>query len=394
MTNRRFAITVVSLALLAGLALFSAAAPNGSAIAESAEPALQATGRSFVYTITNPNGPNEIAAYERNTETGGLVFLGTYPTGGRGNGRVVDSQSPLVANPEGTRLFAVNPGSHDISVMTIGENGSLVATGAPTPARGVEPASLALANNLLYVANKGDAATPPNYAGFRVLSDGTLERIKRMITLAIGDDPTQVLFNRNGRRLIGVRFGSGGLDYFAVKPSGKLRRLTELVNQRGPFAAVFNPLADDQLVVADARLPGAASYLVQSDDSLSRISLLSNAPERAACWIVIHSDGHRVWISNTGTHSLSLFTVTDGGQLNLVDTHNTLAFGRAPFELALDPDNRFLYELNVGADRQSIHALRVTDSAGGAGLVDVGAAGLPAGSSPIGLVVTSFRPAG
>jgi len=44
----------------------------------------------------------------------------------------------------------------------------------------------------------GDAIDPPNYSGFRVESDGTLTRIKRRIGLAFGDNPTHVMFTRDG----------------------------------------------------------------------------------------------------------------------------------------------------------------------------------------------------
>jgi 6-phosphogluconolactonase (cycloisomerase 2 family) len=385
MTKGRFLGAATGLAILVTSVCLVGAAP----LARSGQE-LQGAGRSFLYTIINPDGPNEIAAYERNTETGELIFIGTYPTGGRGNGTAVDSQAPLVVNPQGTLLFAVNPGSNDISVMAIRNNGSLDPVGPPVSSRGVEPASLALGNGLLYVANKGNDVTPPNYVGFRVASDGTLGRIKRRMTLNIGDNPTQVLFNQDGSTLIGLRFGSGGLDTFSVGSTGKLRQRGRLDQQRGPFAGVFNPLAQEQLVVADARLPGATSYLVQGDRSLAPVSVVSNAPERAACWIVVHSDGSRAWVSNTGTNSISLFTIDAGGRLSLAGTHSTLAFGRTPFELALSPDNRFLYQLNIRAGSQSIHALRVVDGAGGAELVDVGAVGLPAGSSPIGLAVVTL----
>lgn len=349
----------------------------------------EAAGRSFVYTITNPNGANAIAAYERNTETGELIFLGTYSTGGRGTGRILDSQSPLVINRQGTLLFAVNPGSDDISVMAISDDGSLALVGEPVPSRGVEPASLALRDDLLYVANKGDAVDPPSYAGFFVGSDGALTRVKRRIALAFGDNPTQVLFTPDGGLLIGIRFGSGGLDAFVVRPNGRLRFRSQLDNQRGPFAAVFNPAADEQLLVADARLPGASSYVMSADGSLAPISSVSNRPERAACWVVAHSDGARAWVSNTGTNSLSLYTIGANGSLNLASTHSTAAFGRTPFEIALDSGNRFLYQLNVGSGNQSIHTLRVIDNIQDAGLSDVGAVTLPSGSSPIGLVVTT-----
>ena len=85
---------------------------------------------------------------------GELIFLGAYPTGGRGTGGLIDSQSPVVVNTAGTLLFAVNAGSNDISVMSISDGGSLELRDAPVPSQGVEPASLALRDNLLYVANK------------------------------------------------------------------------------------------------------------------------------------------------------------------------------------------------------------------------------------------------
>jgi 6-phosphogluconolactonase len=377
-----------AIGLMALSMMISSATLGGRVIAQSVDPTA-ATGRSFVYTITNAKGPNAVAAYERNTETGELIFLGAYATGGRGTGGLIDSQSPLVVNAEGTLLFAVNPGSNDISVMAINEDGSLALRDGPVPSRGVGPASLALRGDLLYVANKGDAVDPPNYSGFLVESDGSLTSIKRRIGLAFGDNPTQVLFTRDGGTLIGIRFGSGGLDLYAVKPNGRLRLRSQLNDQGGPFAAVVNPVAGEQLIVADARLPGASTYVMSEDRSLTPITSVPNRPERAACWIVAHSDGSRAWVSNTGTNSLSLYTIGADGSLNLAGSHSTAEFGRTPFELALDPGSRFLYQLNVGAGNQSIHALRVTESFQDAGLADIGAIGLPAGSSPIGLVVAT-----
>lgn len=347
-----------------------------------------ADGKSFVYTITNPNGANAIAAYERNPQTGELTFRATYPTGGLGTGQIIDSQSPLVVNAAGTFLYAVNVRSNSISVMAIREDGSLEAVGSPVPSRGVEPSSLALNDDLLYVANKGDGATPPNYSGFRVNGDGTLSRIKRRVELNIGDDLTQVLFNRTGDKLIGLRLGGRIIDCFTVvRQNGRLRPLAQLGNQIGPFAAAFNPTNDTQLIVSDVRLPGAVSYTVTEQGQINQITAVSNAPDRAACWITIHNNGTYVWLANTGSSTLSLYTINTDGSLNLIGNHNTFAFGRAPFEIVLDKDSRFLYELNTRAGSQSIHVLRVTGGTENGGLEDVAAVNIPEGSTPAGLVV-------
>lgn len=372
----KLASSVGGMALVSGhVAATTIQAPTGTAAG------------GFVYTITNSNGPNAIAAYRRDRQSGELSFIATYATGGRGSGRFVDSQRPLVSNTEGTRLYAVNPASNDISVMAINPDGSLEPIGAPVPSRGVAPASLALSHDFLFVANKGDAATPPNYAGFRVADDGTLTPSRRPRELNIGDNPTQVLFNRDGSRLIGLRFGGRTIDLFRVRANGKLRALAQLENQSGPFAAVFNPVREDQLLVSDARLPGAASYLIPDGSAVVPVSAIRNAPDRAACWIAVHSNGLYAWVANTGTSSLSLYLINTDGTLTLAGTHRTAAFGRAPFEIVLDDTGQYLYELNTAAGSQSLHLLQVTGDTSEAGLTDIATYDLPAGSAPIGLAI-------
>jgi 6-phosphogluconolactonase (cycloisomerase 2 family) len=347
--------------------------------------------KSFLYVITNPNGPNSIAAYSRDPDTGDLTFLGAYLTGGRGTGRSIDSQRPLVADATVTHIYAVNAGSNDISVMNVMQDGSLAMAGAPVPSGGIAPASLAVRTELLYVANKGDSTTPANYSGFRIDTGGGLTPISRRVELNVADNPTQVLFSPDERLLIGIRFGTGVLDCFRVRPSGKLRLLSTLGNQRGPFAAVFRPTVDSELILSDARLPGAASYSVPGDGQISPISAANNSPERGACWIAIQRDGSRAWVANTGTSSLSLYDINADGTLVLVGSHSTATFGRAPFEIALDAAGTFLYELNTAAGSQSIHAMQVTGGSADAGLGDAATFDLPAGSAPAGLTIIEIQ---
>jgi 6-phosphogluconolactonase (cycloisomerase 2 family) len=347
--------------------------------------------KPFLYVITNPDGPNSIAAYSRDLDTGVLTFIGAYLTGGRGTGRSIDSQRPMVADATGTHIYAVNAGSNDISVMNVRQDGSLEMAGTPVPAGGIAPASLALRTNLLYVANKGDSTTPANYSGFRIDSGGGLSPIGRRAELNVGDNPTQVLFSPDGRLLIGIRFGAGTLDCFRVRASGRLRLLSTLGNQRGPFAAVFNPTINAELILSDARLPGAASYSVQGDGQIAQTSAINNSPERGACWIAIQRDGSRAWVANTGTSSLSLYDLNADGTLVLVGSHSTSAFGRAPFEIALDSAGRFLYELNTAAGSQSVHVMQVTGGSADAGLGDAGTVDLPAGAAPAGLTLLDVQ---
>src|SRR5262249_14487374 len=96
------------------------------------------------------------------------------------------------------------------------------------------------------------------------------------------------------------------------------------------------------------------------------------------------------WVANTGTNSLSRYTIDSDGILTLTGTHNTAAFGRAPFEIVQDPTGRFLYELNTAAAvGQNIHLLRVDSDSSDAGLLGIATYDLPPSSAPIGLAVIS-----
>ena len=78
--NSRKALVLV---LAIGLAI---AGVRHNGLSVYAKPGEDVNGgpRTFVYTITNPDGANAIAAYEANQETGELIFLETYSTGGLG----------------------------------------------------------------------------------------------------------------------------------------------------------------------------------------------------------------------------------------------------------------------------------------------------------------------
>ncbi|HXG92124.1 MAG TPA: beta-propeller fold lactonase family protein [Blastocatellia bacterium] len=389
--SRTFGRAIFAVVLALSLLAFSLIESHGSIDSapqyQSRETA--STARSFVYTITNASDANSIAAYSRNAETGELTFIGTFPTGGRGTGAIVDSQSPIVANADGTRLYAVNTASNDISVMAIRDDGSLELIGSPVPSNGIAPASLALFDDLLYVTNKGNGSTTANYTGFRLNADELMPVRRSTVELSIGDNPGHILFNPSGDVVIGTRISGRAIDSFIVRRNsrkyGRLRPVATLRDQPGPFGAAFNPAADSQLIVSSVRLPGAASYRVFSDGAIVPVNAVGNAPERAACWVTVHPDGQFAWVANTPSNSLSLYTINRDGSLRLEATRSTAAFGRLPFEMAIDRAGRFLYVLHVGT--QNILALRVSQDTSSAGLEAVGAFAIPINSTPMGLVV-------
>lgn len=344
--------------------------------------------RSFVYVITNPTGPNAVAAYKRDSVTGQLSFQASYPTNGLGNKLTLAlSQSSLVTN--GNHLYAVNPGSNDISVFDIEQDGSLELVGSPVPSGGLAPVSLALHNNLLYVANLGNSTNSANYTGFLVNNNGSLQPITgSTVQLNRRDSPGQVLFNSTGNLLIGNRVSGGIIDVFRVNANGLLSRTAQLANQPGPFGATFNPVASQQLFVSLAGLPGSASYLINNQGAISTISQVRDLPAKDPCWTVIRNDGTYAWTSNFLASTLSLYSINSNGSLTLVSEHSTKDFGRTSSDIAIDKNGKYMYQLLGQSAR--IHILQLTNSTANGGLADISTIDLPAGSTPIGLVIVDL----
>src|SRR5262245_64908860 len=89
---RRMALLLIAFMTIAS---FGGSAPRTTVAQTEA-------GRSFVYVVSNPDGPNAILAYSRNRLTGELALIGSLQTGGSGRGRIVDFQIQLMVSKPGT----------------------------------------------------------------------------------------------------------------------------------------------------------------------------------------------------------------------------------------------------------------------------------------------------
>src|SRR2546430_1610129 len=128
-------------------------------------------GPGAVYTLTNQVAGNAVAVFTRGAD-GRLTSAGTVATGGTGTGAGLGSQGAVVLSDDGRRLFAVNAGSNDVSVFTVGAAGLSLAS--RTSSGGTLPVSLTVHGNELYVLNAGGSG---NISGFTVDNSGGLTPI-------------------------------------------------------------------------------------------------------------------------------------------------------------------------------------------------------------------------
>jgi 6-phosphogluconolactonase len=361
--------------------------------AAAAVPAAASASRvvGHVYVDDNTLGTNTIAAFNRHAD-GRLTPLPGSPfsAGGAGTGSGLASQGAIQVSSDGRYVLAVDAGSNQISVLRIKRDGALaLVPGSPVSSRGVQPVSVAEHDGLVYVANAG--AGGPNYTGFTLNHRGRLRPLAgSTVSLPDGSQPGDVLFNSTGMRLVGTRVGTSLIDSFSVRSNG---RLTAAVGSPfaaqgpGPFGSEFRPTRPRQLFVSNAHgAPNAgtvSAFRVRLDGRLTSIGKSPFADNQTApCWVEITHDGRFLFTVNTGSDSVSRYSITRRGSLRLlgstmVSTHT----GVGAVDARLSTDGRNLY-----VDESKVPAVAELAVSGGE-LTRIGTVSLPSGAAPAGVAV-------
>src|SRR6266566_1415367 len=337
--------------------------------AQRADGALD--GQRAVYTLTNQVAGNVVAVFDRAAD-GTLTAAGTIATGGTGTGGGLGSQGAVALSDDGRRLFALNAGSNDVSVFSVGPAGLSLAS--RTASGGTLPISLTVHGNVLYVLNAGGDG---NISGFTVGTTGGLTPIPGSTQPLSGTNvgPAQVSFSPDGRRLVVTEKNTNLLDVYAVDASGVASGPTTTASAGGtPFGFAFG-LRND-LFVSEAA-GSASSYVLDASGTPALVSGAVSTHQGAPCWAVVTADG-RFGFTGNGAGSVSAFAIAPDGAISLVDANGgTALIGSGINDIALSHNSRYLYVLQTGG-AQAIHAFRVAADGHLTALGPV--AGLPAGT--------------
>jgi 6-phosphogluconolactonase len=329
-----------------------------------------------VFVMTNAADKNEIIAYERAGD-GSLTEVHHFATGGRGSGGTTDplgSQGSLTLTADHSFLLAVNAGSGEISVFRV--HGPRLALVDKVPCDGSEPVSVAEHNHLVYVANAGGNS---NVVGFYLHANGKLVEIHAAISFlsTSNSGPGSVAFSPDGQFLLVTEKVTNNIDAFRVRKNGRLGAI--VVNPSagpGAFAVSFAP--NGTALVSETGPMGAtnagaiSSYAVESNGKLSTISASVPTMGAATCWQAVTPDGKFVYTSNSGTSTISGFSIGKNGTLTPLPgtVQATLPSGSTNLDSAVTADGKFLYTLDSGTGKVSILAIDTNgklDSLGEAG---------------------------
>jgi len=346
-----------------------------------------------VYVNNNSAGRNTIAAFDRHAD-GSLTPISGSPfdAGGAGTGAPFGSAGGLQETADGRYLLATDPASNQVSVLRIKPNGGLRLADVAS-SNGTTPTSIAVHGSLVYVANGGAGGS--NYTGFRLNAGGRLRPIPGS-TYALPDNalPGHILISPDGRRLVGTRVGPNAgpsyLDAFAISRNGRLTPApgSPFAAQRiGPFGSTFSPVHGDQLFVSNAHDgagAGSVSVYVAADGTLTAIAGSPFADfQTAPCWVAISPDGGALFAINTGSGSISRYSVAADGALTLAGSTALNGTGLRPFDAAVSPDGDHLYVVDAGVAKVSafsVDGTTITEEAGSP-------VAIPGGAAPFGMVV-------
>jgi 6-phosphogluconolactonase (cycloisomerase 2 family) len=380
----RLAPAVAATLAIAAIAVpaVSASAATRSAPASPAHRPGPSAGPA-VFVMTDNTAANAVAAYHR-APSGALTLAGTYSTHGLGgalSGSVVDhtaSEGALTYDRDHGLLFAVNPGSDNVSVFTV--RGDRLELSQVIWSGGDFPVSVTVHGNHAYVLNALGGGTLSGYriSGGRVSPIPGASRSLGLGTTAatpFTGTPGQVTFSPDGRSLfVTTKGASNAVDVFAVRPDGTVSATPTVNTLAGdvPFAVAFD--RNGNALVSEAGPNAVATFALAPGGVLKQLAV-SATGQKATCWIV--RDGGHFYASNAGSGSVSGYNVGSSGALKALGNTTTDA---GTVDATAAGHGRFLYvqtgaagvvdefAVDGGGALSSIGSVTVAGSAGGEGI--------------------------
>jgi hypothetical protein len=241
--------------------------------------------------------------------------------------------------------------------------------GSPFPSGGNDPVSLGLSGDTLFVVNKsGDFGRPsailPNYTTFQVAADGKLtptsdstndssRRFQSTVSVAVGSSPSQALAVPYTNLLFGADFLGGLIQRFQFDWNSGLHQLTPLALPASEFSDTTTPRLPLGLTshprypflyvgfVTDNKL---GVYQYGNDGSLTFLRTVPNSGT-AICWLRTNRAGTRLYSTDTGTNSVSVYDLSDPE--NPVQIQNLVLSGPGNvLQFSLSSDEKYLYALS------------------------------------------------
>ncbi len=338
----------------AGAVLTSLLAPATRVSAQPNQPTVEVRTPGAVYAMTNEPTGNRVIVYNR-AANGILTQGGSFATGGMGSGQfegsagglILTGQSPDNLSGGNHYLIATNTGSNEISVFTVKKDELTLVN--KVPSGGVQPVSVTLRKNLVYVLNQASG----NINGFTLGATGVLTPIpgsNQPVTGGGPADTAMIAFTPDGNVLVVTGKNSNIIDTYLIDKDGAANGpIPNASTGITPFGFAFTQTGN--LVVADsfqgAMGQGAASsYRVPNDGVLVPLSGPVRNNRSDTCWVVITDNNKYAYVANAMSGDVSSYRVGSDGVLVLLEAIAGVT-GPVTIDEALSNNSHYLYVRTV-----------------------------------------------
>jgi 6-phosphogluconolactonase (cycloisomerase 2 family) len=361
-----------------------------------------------VYVESNKADQNSILAF-RNAG-GNLKMINEVQTGGKGVFDTslklgpFDSDQAVVTNAEGTVLYAVNSGSDSVAVFAIAKGGDLIPlAGSPFSSGGTNPVSVGLSRDTAIVVNKAmDPSRPdlnqPSYSSFALDPTGSFEAgPTSTASAAVGSSPSQADISSGKRLVFDAQFLGGNLQSFFLEHDGSLTSEAFLATPRkalplGLWAHPSQPI----LYVGFVTINKVGVYTFDATGNLHFVRSIPSSGA-AVCWLRTNGAGTRLYTSNTGDNSISVYDTTN--PLQPVEIQHLVLGGMGnAVQFTLSPREDYLYVVTQRATASTplgqgstLHVLSVSQSTGQLSNDSFVQLHLPKGTRPQGVAAIQMR---
>lgn len=317
-----------------------------------------------VYTMNNAASANYILVYDRDDD-GSLTRMDSVSAGGQGSGPhpvfgtdPLESQDALILSDDNRWLFAVNAGSNSVSSFRVDDEGSITRV-STVSSGGTMPVSLAARGNVLYVVN---AMGGGSVSGFRVGTDGTLTALAgstRALSGAAMPGPGSIRISPDGRTMVVTEKPTNRLVLYGLGTDGIPTSGPTVVSSPGPtpFGADFDMsgryilsignIGPNRAAVPDGSAAGSLTF--PTSTAATVISGSVPTTETAACWVQITPDGRFAYTTNTGSGSITGYSIGGTGALTrLTADGRTGDTGMNSMPLDMAYADGYLYALTSG----------------------------------------------
>jgi 6-phosphogluconolactonase (cycloisomerase 2 family) len=326
-------------------------------------PSLCANGAAATFVYTNNDNPdaNYVAGYLV-SPAGALSPLPGSPfaTGGNGSGGGLFASNRIRTAIVRNKLYASNSGSHNITAFSINPvSGALtVVQGSPFAVAGsTSDLSLAITPDGKYLY-AGDAGLSQIY-GFSIVEGGGLAPIAGFPIAAPGVPDSLSITPVDGKFLAVALIGANKVAMYFINPG--TGALSPVVGS--PFkapASIGGGVAGLDFNCAQNRLfagmatAGPATVAVYKIDSMGALSQIDGSPFTGpglgSSVVALSPDDSKLFVSNSASTSVDLFTVGSNGALSVLASSRFSIGVEAviPSGVATDVDGKWLFVASNG----------------------------------------------